>query len=56
LETGSKIGHFAQGELLVSSTTTHLTDNDQTRVYPQSYSQGEPFCWLQTDIEGFYRL
>jgi hypothetical protein len=53
LETGSDIRDFSECQLLLTPCSTHVTDDDETRVYPKSYSQGDPFGWLQTGVEDF---
>jgi hypothetical protein len=56
LETGSEIGDFSQCQLFLTPCSTHFTDYDETRMYPKSYRQGNPFGWLQPGVEGFYCL
>src|SRR4029450_10329681 len=50
------IRDFTQCQVFLTPSSTHVTDDDETRMAPKSYSQGDPFGWLQTGIEGFDRL
>ena len=44
------------GHLNKAAFSTHLPYHNQPRMNPKSYSQCDPFGWLQTGVEGFYRL
>lgn len=41
LYSGGHIWCLAQRSLFLTPAAAHSTDNDQTRMYPKSYSQGD---------------
>src|SRR5882724_9171283 len=51
LETSTNVWNLPQGELLLSPTTAHVTDNDQSSMDAHTKSELDTFLALQTGIE-----
>ena len=51
LNSGCNVWGFSEGKLLLSPTTAHFTDYDETRVYPYPDGELDTFGLLQTLIQ-----